>query len=94
MTSVLLAGTPTLQVLSTGNETRVDQAFTSETLRDEIIKCNTRPEDRPTKVDHYPILMEVSCTIDWVEPPQRRNFRKADWEEVKAKLEEELKDLE
>ena len=92
MTSVLPAGIPTLCALSTNNLTRVDQVYASESLADEVTKCNTHPEAQPTKVDHYPIATEIDRQVERTQPKERRDFRKVDWEEFGEQLEGELKE--
>jgi len=58
---VLPKNTPTLQVLSTGNFMRPENIFISSSIASHLICCRTLPDERPARVDHIPIIME----LDW-----------------------------
>ena len=48
-------GVPMLMAMSTGNNTQTDNVFISAYLHQHLISCNTVPEDRPARSDHFPI---------------------------------------
>lgn len=71
--------TLTLQALATGNHTRPDNVFASENISELFISCTTSPEKRPTRTDHYPILIDLDIAPRQANEPQKRNFRNVDW---------------
>jgi hypothetical protein len=81
---------PTPKASSTRNLTCVDNVFCSESLINTIISCNTEPECRPVKADHYPIItiLHIAVAIGHQEP--RHNFRLADWKGVRETVGERL----
>src|SRR6201996_1194005 len=84
---------PTLQALATGNHTRTDNVFASDTISDLFISCNTAPERRPTRTDHYPILIELDIAPRRSPQTLQRNFRNVDWIEFEEALSEKLQNL-
>ncbi|THU85973.1 hypothetical protein K435DRAFT_616598, partial [Dendrothele bispora CBS 962.96] len=84
---VLPPSIPTLEALSTGNYTRVDNVFVSRHLVQRIKKCDTVPEQRPPKTDHIPII----TILDLQQPVNRHkpapNWKKANWKAINEFLE-------
>ncbi|KAJ3884228.1 hypothetical protein GG344DRAFT_34564, partial [Lentinula edodes] len=85
---------PTLQAHNTGNHTRVDNLFCTDTLLNHIIVCDTVPSKRPILTDHFPIHTIFDIQIPTVDERERWNWAKVDWEEFTGRLEEELGKLE
>ena len=81
---------PTLRLMSTGNFTRVDNVFLSDTLLGSVIKCTTRPQDLPPRTDHFPIETVLNVSAPLVETEPRRNFRCIDWDEFIKTLQVKL----
>ena len=71
---------PTLRAMASGNFTRVDNVFISDTLFGTLIKCTTHPQDLPPNTDHLPIETELDITAPLVDDVPRRNFRAVDWD--------------
>ncbi|THU99517.1 hypothetical protein K435DRAFT_658872 [Dendrothele bispora CBS 962.96] len=89
----LPAGTPTLEALSTGNFTRVDNVFCTEGLAERITRCDTIPSLRPTKTDHFPIITTFDVRAPLVDLKERLNWKTVKWKELCERLEEDLKSL-
>src|SRR5271163_4337501 len=64
---------------SAGNTTRPDNVFISQSVRHWLVKCDTSPEDRPPKADHYPIHITINFLIQETESRPAWNYREADW---------------
>ncbi|THU87019.1 hypothetical protein K435DRAFT_615282, partial [Dendrothele bispora CBS 962.96] len=88
---ILPAGIPTLEALSTGNFTRVDNVFCTTGLTDRIIRCNTDPGLRPTKTDHFPIVTSLDIRPPLANLEKRLNWKKVKWKELCERLEEDLR---
>lgn len=73
----LPARLPTLQSLTTGNYTRVDNVFISADIAQIVDSCTTMPELRPAKTDHMPIITELDLAVERVCSRKRWNFRRA-----------------
>ena len=56
----LPAGLPTIETFRTGSLSRPDNIFCSSSLLQACVDCNTRPELRPARTDHFP----TTGTID------------------------------
>ena len=50
---------PTLKAHKTGNHTRMDNVFCSESLLHTFTKCNTDDVACLVKTDHYPIILQM-----------------------------------
>ena len=72
---------PTLRAMATGNLTRVDNVFISDSLLDSVVKCNTRPADAPPRTDHFPIELDLDVTARRATGEPRRNYSKVAWED-------------
>ncbi|THU95967.1 hypothetical protein K435DRAFT_665386, partial [Dendrothele bispora CBS 962.96] len=86
-------GVPTLQALSTGNYTRVDNVFCSSSLVDYVVRCETTPERRQPKTDHIPIITEVALEAKKRVEETRPDWKRTKWKKLSKKLEEELREL-
>jgi ribonuclease HI/exonuclease III len=84
---------PTLQALATGNMTRVDNVFCSESIMDLIVSCKTQPESRPIKTDHFPIVTSIDIKPRHHEYTPRPNYRKVDWKDFREELQKRLQGL-
>ncbi len=80
MVMVLPESIPTLVAFSTGNLTRVDNVFTSRTASQHVTICETRPEERPVRTDHFPIWTTMECDVARIKEPSRLNFHAVDWD--------------
>ena len=85
--------TPTLKAHNTGNYTRVDNVFCSESIMDAIIKCDTDDATRPIKTDHFPIITQIDVHVLKVKWTPRRNFRLTDWPEFLKTLNTNLTNI-
>lgn len=87
MEMALPPGIPTLKAFSTGNQTRTDNVFCSNTLMPAVTLCDTKPNYRPVKTDHYPIRTHLELHL--LHPATthvRHNYRKAEWDEFRKTL--------
>ena len=92
MEMVLPAGLPTLEN-SAGNTTRPDNVFASTVLEGDFVRCKPCMEMRPSKADHFTILIELELDVRRVEREEKRlNYRKENWEEYRKKVERRLRD--
>jgi len=71
---------------SAGNTTRPDNVFISRNIKHWIVKCDTSPEDRPPKADHYPIHTVINFPIQEAEPKPMWNYRATDWTKLRETL--------
>src|SRR5271168_5100665 len=71
---------------SAGNMMRPDNIFISQNVKQWIVKCDTSPEDRPPKADHYPIHTTISFPIQETESKPAWNYRIADWTKFRETL--------
>ncbi|KAJ6569114.1 hypothetical protein B0H19DRAFT_848864, partial [Mycena capillaripes] len=94
MKMVLPKGVPTLRSFATGNMTRVDNVFCSSTLLSSYIRCEARPELRPPKTDHFPVIQEIDINMPVVAHQPWPLFRKVDWGAFQEDLEKRLEVLE
>jgi len=83
---------PTLKASSTGNLTRVDNVFCSESLLNAVISCDIEPDRQPVKADHYPVITVLDVAVNTGHQELRHNFRMADWKGVRETVEERLRD--
>src|SRR5882672_434169 len=79
-------GTPTLHASATGNYTRPDNVFISSTLTDTLICCTTRPDERPARTDHFPIVTQLDTGADTQADVPQPNYRCANWDKVRKEL--------
>jgi endonuclease/exonuclease/phosphatase family metal-dependent hydrolase len=68
---------PTLRAQNTGNITRVDNMFCTESLMDALVKCDTDEASRPVKTDHFPIVTQIDIYAPQAEWKPCYNFRLA-----------------
>ena len=62
-------------------------------MADRIVRCITLPDERPARLDHIPVIMEVDLSVEeWVELPHP-NFRLVDWKGVREALSSRLEEL-
>jgi len=85
---------PTLQALSTGNYTRLDNVFISTPLINHVMECCTAARERLARTNHIPIVTELDITTDAQKETSQPNFKVADWKKVKKMLGHKLKGLE
>ena len=90
MIMLLPKGIPTLQSMSTGNWTRVDNVFATAGVEGMVVACDTDPHLRGPGMDHVPILTTLDCAVPLQAAEERRNFRNADWDVFRKELEEQL----
>jgi hypothetical protein len=94
LTMTLPPKIPTLQALSSGRYMRVDNVFISDDIAHLVTKCTTNPKLRPIKTDHLPIITALECTVPQTVEAKIFNIKKADWEQVRATLKEQLPEWE
>jgi hypothetical protein len=93
MVMALPPGIPTLKALASGNETRVDQVFCDEDAKGLIDLCDTRPEWRPVKTNHYPVICRIWIGVEGNKFKLRHNFRDVNWPEFARELILKLSEL-
>lgn len=86
LVQALPKGIPTLVVSYSGNYTRTDNIFVSETLIIHIVTCAVLPEQQHIKSDHIPILTTFGTKTQKTEPHSRHNYKKVDWDELRKTL--------
>ena len=69
---------PTLIAHAMGNYTHTDNIFMSATLANNVVSCNTVPEDQPAHSDHIPIDTNVQVNISTTQDLPKYNFREVD----------------
>jgi ribonuclease HI len=81
---------PTLEAMRTKNLTRPDNVFMSKELIDRLVYCNTKPEERALRTDHFPIL--TTLDVSTARAPLRtiRNFKQVKWEDFRKTVERKL----
>ena len=72
----------TLKSHSTGNLTRVDNVFCSESLLNSIVKCYVNAKNRPAKTDHFPVITEIDTLVPKAEREERQNMKEAEWDDM------------
>jgi len=86
MEMVLPAGLPTLQTFRSGNSSRPNNVFCSANLLPTFVECDTKPEKRPARTDHFPIIGKMNIVPERINPAPRLNWRQTDWGEFRTKL--------
>lgn len=86
MRQILPKGIPTLIATNTGNYTRPDNMFVSESLVNNVPTCTTIPALRPVKTDHIPIQTIIKTRVQIEQQKPRRNYVKTDWPMFEWKL--------
>ncbi len=72
-------------------KTTIDLAFISRRLYPALIKCD-RFDDLDTNSDHYPICTEILTTALQKEDNKRRQWKKADWPNIRTHIREIVKE--
>jgi hypothetical protein len=90
MILALPKGLPTYKT-TTGNWTRPDNIWRTNTADDPIICCDVLPVIRPPLADHLPIITILDLPLPRSNAPKTCNFRQADWPTVCAQLDQRLK---
>ena len=93
MHMALCPGVNTLESTSSKNYTRPDNVWVSDTIRDNIIKCDVLPSERPICTDHLPIITTIDISPTRTSPPSRYNWRKVEWDNLTKDLKAELDKL-
>ena len=83
----------TLRAQNTGNRTRVDNVFCTESLMDALIKCDTDEASRPVKTDHFPIVTQFDIHAPQAIWKPRHNFRLVEWPELIQTLTDDLANI-
>lgn len=86
-------GIPTLQHMVTKRYSRPNNVFNTAGLTDLITKCEVDPTLRPTSTDHFPILTNISLPQERTDTPPTHNFREADWDIFKQRLEARTEEI-
>ena len=84
---------PTLKAHNTGNHTRTDNLFCSESLLHTFIKCNTNNALHSVKTDHYLLVSQLTINVAKATPSPQLNFHDVDWSEFQKTLESNLSKL-
>lgn len=69
MHMALRPGINTLESTSSKNYTRPDNIWVSDTLRQNIVKCDVLPSERPVCTDHLPIIITLDISPARSTPP-------------------------
>ena len=86
MEMALPAGIPTLQAFRTGNFSRPDNVFCSADILPSFIECDTWPQLRPARTDHFPVIGALDVTPERTNSTPRFNWRLADWDDFRTQL--------
>ena len=84
---------PTLKAHNTGNHTRTDNMFCSESLLHTFIKCNTDDASCQVKTDHYQIISQLTINVAKATPSPQLNFCDVDWPKFRKTLKSNLSKL-
>ena len=82
----LPAGTPTIETFRTGNLSRPDNVFCSSSMLQAFVECNTKPELRPARTDHFPIIGAIDLNPDRIPFTPRRNWNCVEWDDFRTAL--------
>ena len=93
MHMALRPGVNTLESTSSKNYTRPDNIWVSDTLRQNIVKCDVLPAERPVCTDHIPIAITLDISPSRSTPSPRYNWRKVEWDDLIKDMEIELDKL-
>src|SRR6266481_4386627 len=63
MIMLLPKGIPTLQLMATGNWTRVDNVFATANMEGLVVICDTAPGQRGPSTDHVPVLTTLELSV-------------------------------
>ncbi|KAJ3886210.1 hypothetical protein GG344DRAFT_57879 [Lentinula edodes] len=85
---------PTLQAHNSGNYTRVDNVFCTDTLFKCAVTCNMVPSLRPMLTDHLPICTTFDIRIPTVDQREQWCWAKVNWDDFQKRLKELLETLE
>ena len=88
MVLALPQGIPTLQAFGTGNWTRPDNVWKLGTPVDIMISCDVKPNLRPIKTDHLPIITILDLSPTLKDETPKCSFRNVDWTKFHEKLAE------
>ncbi|QRV84549.1 hypothetical protein RhiJN_12565 [Ceratobasidium sp. AG-Ba] len=83
---LLPAEIPTLELSSNKNLSRPDNVFASSRLTNAVIRCLVVEAPRISCTDHFTIQLELTLTCKQAPKIERHNFKKADWEKIRADL--------
>jgi ribonuclease HI len=78
-------GIPTFQA-STGNWTRPDNVWRSNTPDNLFVRCDTVPAIRPPLADHMPIITILDLPLPRTAAAKTLDFRAADWPAINSDL--------
>lgn len=92
MTMALRKKTPTLEHFRSKRLSRPDNVFMTEDMKDKLSQCEVFPELKPSKTDHFPVITTIHVDKTTTIDPERRNWKKVDWKELRQNLEKELGD--
>lgn len=81
---------PTFYIPTSGNWTRPDNVFISESAEALILLCDVASQLQVNGADHIPITTTININIPRSSQELKRNFRMVDWKEFRKTLEEEL----
>ncbi|KIN98778.1 hypothetical protein M404DRAFT_40412, partial [Pisolithus tinctorius Marx 270] len=96
LVQVLPKGIPTLQSFSMGNWTRLvshtkDNLFCTETVLEDIVECDTSPENCGPNTDHVLILTSLETALTPSTSPLSFNYWEVDWKKFNSTLQKELR---
>ena len=81
---------PTLQHMRSKNYSRPDNVFCTARTMDLVIRCEVDTRLQPPKTDHFPIVTILDIPQKRLPPPERYNFKKADWVKFRRCLEDKV----
>ncbi|KAI0323722.1 hypothetical protein GY45DRAFT_1264143, partial [Cubamyces sp. BRFM 1775] len=80
MEQTLLQGVATLEASRTKNFTCPDNIFSTAGIRDCLRSCETVPEKRPARTDHFPIRLILDSPTATAAQSEWRDYRRVDWD--------------
>src|SRR6266481_5733790 len=90
MIMLLPKNMPTLQSMSMGNWTRVDNVFATSNMEELVVICDMDPRSQGPGTDHIPILMTLEYVVLARGTEEYRNFRAVGWDSFREELAKQL----
>ena len=83
-------GTPTHELMTTKNPSRLDNVFMTDSLIDRTDTCTAPNNPRIAYTDHFSVLTILHLKSEQASTNSKHNFRRADWEVFCEALESRL----
>lgn len=93
MVMALPAGLPTLEHSSSKTWTRLDNIWVDNTLLNGVTRCIVEPGQRPIKMDHLPMSLELDLTPSRIDVEERYDWRATTWKDFSKEMEAGIQHL-